>query len=79
MSLAKAYVTKAKFDEAVAQYQSVLDVSPNYTAAEMALHETIGDRYRRRVRVEQARAEYRLARPLAVASSDRKRIDRKLR
>ena len=79
MSLAKAYVTKARFDEAIAQYQSVLGASPNYTAAEMALHETLGDRYRQQSQVEQARTEYRLARPLAVASSDRKRIDRKLR
>ena len=57
----------------------MLGASANYTAAEMALHETLGDRYRQQGQVEQARAEYRLARPLAAASSDKKRIDRKLR
>lgn len=79
LSLAGAYRGQGKFDDAIEQYEEVLALRPDYSGAQIALHETRGDKLASRGETEQAKEEYRKALGLALDEADRQRLRNKLR
>src|SRR5262249_1332142 len=79
ISLAGLYRKQDRLDEAIAQDESVLATSPDYAAAKMALHETLGDRRKKENALDEAHSEYQQALAIAATDDDRKRIKRKMR
>ncbi len=52
--LANAYLEMGRFDEAIAEYERILKLNPNY----QLVHYHLGQSYERKGQIDQARADY---------------------